>query len=86
MAACEVPFSDGRTERMSGMTNPFDATDGRFLVLVNEEEQHSLWPAFAAVPEGWYQVYGEADRSSCLEYIELHWTDIRPKSSAARLG
>ncbi|GAA1913855.1 MbtH family protein [Streptomyces sodiiphilus] len=68
------------------MTNPFDDADGKFLVLVNEEGQHSLWPAFAAVPKGWEKVYGEADRPSCIEYIESHWVDIRPKSSVVRLG
>ncbi|MGW3730031.1 MbtH family protein, partial [Streptomyces sp. NPDC000851] len=34
-------------------TNPFDDADGRFLVLVNDEGQHSLWPSFADVPGGW---------------------------------
>ena len=46
--------------------NPFDDDDGSFLVLVNDEEQHSLWPAFADVPAGWRVVYGEADRAACL--------------------
>ncbi|MEU6753945.1 MbtH family protein, partial [Spirillospora sp. NPDC046719] len=35
------------------MTNPFDDPDGTFLVLVNAEGQHSLWPEFADVPSGW---------------------------------
>lgn len=35
------------------MTNPFDREDGVFLVLVNEQGQHSLWPSFAPVPDGW---------------------------------
>ncbi|MER7758104.1 MbtH family protein [Streptomyces sp. NPDC097619] len=61
-------------------TNPFDDTEGRFLVLVNEEGQHSLWPAFAEVPGGWTTVFGEADRAACLEYVETHWTDLRPRS------
>jgi len=60
--------------------NPFDDDNGSFLVLVNDEEQHSLWPAFADVPAGWRVVYGEADRGACLDYIEQNWTDIRPKS------
>ena len=34
------------------MSNPFDNQDGIFLVLVNDENQHSLWPDFAAVPQG----------------------------------
>ena len=66
--------------RSLGRTNPFDDDDGRFFVLVNDEEQHSLWPAFADVPAGWRVVYGEADRAACLDYIEQNWTDIRPKS------
>jgi uncharacterized protein YbdZ (MbtH family) len=41
--------------------NPFDADNGSFFVLVNGEEQRSLWAAFADVPAGWWVVYGEAD-------------------------
>lgn len=62
------------------MTNPFENPDGRFLVLVNDEHQHSLWPAFAEVPAGWRVVHGEADRASCLAYVDEHWTDLRPLS------
>lgn len=62
------------------MVNPFDDENGTFLVLVNEEGQHSLWPSFAAVPPGWETVFGEETRSACLEYIEENWTDMRPKS------
>lgn len=62
------------------MSNPFDDADGRFLVLRNDEGQYSLWPAFADVPAGWRSVYGEADRPSCLAYVEEHWTDMRPQS------
>ena len=56
------------------------------FVLVNDEEQHSLWPAFADVPAGWRVVYGEADRAGCLDYIEENWPDIRPKSLRERLA
>jgi uncharacterized protein YbdZ (MbtH family) len=65
--------------------NPFDDDDGSFLVLVNDEEQHSLWPTFADVPAGWRVVYGEADRDACLDYIEQNWADIRPRSLRERL-
>ncbi|BCO33660.1 MbtH family protein [Mycobacterium heckeshornense] len=64
--------------------NPFDDDNGSFFVLVNDEEQHSLWPSFADVPAGWRVVYGEADRAACLDYIEHNWTDIRPKSLRER--
>jgi MbtH protein len=62
------------------MTNPFDDEDGSYLVLVNGENQHSLWPAAIAVPVGWVLVYGPATRPTCLDYIEASWTDLRPLS------
>jgi uncharacterized protein YbdZ (MbtH family) len=69
-------------------SNPFDDEDGRFFVLVNEEEQHSLWPTFAAVPSGWRIVFGGeegASRAGCLAYVEENWTDLRPKSLRERM-
>ncbi len=62
------------------MPNPFEDPDASYLVLVNDEGQHSLWPVFADVPDGWKSVFGEAPRQDCLNYIEEAWTDIRPKS------
>ncbi|MEU3885308.1 MbtH family protein [Streptomyces sp. NPDC029041] len=64
-------------------TNPFDDNEGRFLVLVNDEGQHSLWPSFAEVPGGWAIAFTENTREACLEYVETHWTDLRPASLAA---
>ena len=61
--------------------NPFDDPDGRFFVLVNDEEQHSLWPSHLAVPAGWRVVHGEDDRQASLDYVEQHWTDLRPLSA-----
>lgn len=64
-------------------SNPFDDQDGRFLVLVNDEAQYSLWPKFAEIPSGWRSVFGGpegTDRDSALRYVEEHWTDMRPRS------
>lgn len=63
-------------------TNPFDDESAQFLVLVNGENQHSLWPVFAAVPDGWRIVFGPGDRASAVDYVEQSWTDMRPKSLA----
>ncbi|MEU8893064.1 MbtH family protein [Streptomyces sp. NPDC048442] len=63
-------------------TNPFENDDARYLVLVNEENQHSLWPAFAEVPDGWTVAHGEDTRQASLDHINEHWTDMRPKSLA----
>lgn len=61
-------------------TNPFENEDGVYRVLVNAENQHSLWPDFAEIPDGWTSVYGPAGRPECLEYVNTHWTDMRPQS------
>ena len=62
------------------MTNPFENDDAQYLVLVNDELQHSLWPVFADVPDGWTVALPAASRQECLEYVEKNWTDMRPKS------
>ncbi|MDI6099252.1 MbtH family protein [Actinoplanes sp. NEAU-A12] len=67
-------------------TNPFDNDEGQFLVLVNDEGQHSLWPSFVAVPAGWVTTYGEASRQECLDHIEHSWTDMRPRSLVAAMA
>lgn len=61
-------------------SNPFDDEDGTFYVLINDEQQHSLWPSFAPLPAGWQVVFGETTRQGCLAYVEENWADIRPKS------
>jgi MbtH protein len=62
------------------VTNPFEDPDASYFVLINDEGQHSLWPVFADVPEGWQVIFGEAGRTECLDFIEKSWTDMRPKS------
>ena len=81
-----VPLMSTRRSGEAVSINPFDDDNGSFFVLVNDEEQHSLWPTFADVPAGWRVVYGEADRAACLDYIEQNWPDIRPKSLRERLA
>lgn len=62
------------------MTNPFEDDEAQCRVLVNDEGQYSLWPDFAEVPAGWTVAVPTGSRQDCLEYIEQHWTDMRPKS------
>jgi MbtH protein len=54
--------------------------EGRFLVVVNLEEQYSIWPASRDIPAGWRAIGVEGSRESCLDHIEMTWTDIRPLS------
>ncbi|GGT07956.1 MbtH family protein [Nonomuraea spiralis] len=66
------------------MSNPFDDREAAFRVLVNQENQHCLWPAFADVPAGWAVAHGPAVRDACVEYVNANWTDLRPRAHAAR--
>jgi len=62
------------------MINPFEDPDGTYVVLVNNEGQHSLWPSFVEVPVGWTVVREESARSTCLDFVNANWTDMRPTS------
>ncbi|GAB7263022.1 MbtH family protein [Dickeya ananatis] len=53
------------------------------MVVINEQQQYSLWPEFAAVPAGWQVVYGPQSREACIAYTETHWQDMRPASLRA---
>jgi uncharacterized protein YbdZ (MbtH family) len=68
------------------MSNPFEDEDGSYYVLVNDELQYSLWPAFAEIPAGWTTVHGQATRRACLDYINENWTDMRPQSLVEAMG
>ncbi|MEY4511661.1 MAG: hypothetical protein RLZZ450_3783 [Pseudomonadota bacterium] len=57
-----------------------DAEDTEFTVVLNEEEQFSIWPTFKAVPEGWREVGVVGVKTVCLDYIERTWVDMRPRS------
>ena len=51
-----------------------------YKVVVNHEEQYSIWPANREVPAGWQAVGRNGSRQECLDYIEEVWTDMRPLS------
>jgi uncharacterized protein YbdZ (MbtH family) len=64
-------------------TNPFDDDTRQYLVLVNDEGQHSLWPHGVDVPAGWHCGFGPAARRECLQYVETKCADMRPLSLVA---
>lgn len=51
-----------------------------YRVVVNHEEQYSIWPADRANPLGWHDVGKTGLKPECLAYIEEVWTDMRPLS------
>jgi MbtH protein len=75
-----IEFSVTLKARRKKVTNPFEDEDGTYHVLINDEGQHSLWPAFVEVPKGWTIIHKADKRAACLEFIEKNWTDLRPKS------
>jgi MbtH protein len=51
-----------------------------YKVVVNHEEQYSIWPLDRETPAGWKEVGKSGLKSECLEYIKEVWTDMRPLS------
>jgi MbtH protein len=60
--------------------------DIQYLVVLNDEEQYSIWPVGRAIPAGWNAEGTSGTREECLAHIERVWTDIRPRSLRERLG
>jgi MbtH protein len=58
----------------------FDDEDREFLVVVNHEEQYSIWPADREPPAGWRADGAPASKARCLARIDREWTDLRPLS------
>ncbi len=56
-----------------------------FEVVINAEEQYSMWPAGREIPKGWQKVGKTGSKQECLDYIESVWTDMRPKSLRDKL-
>jgi MbtH protein len=51
-----------------------------YHVVVNHEEQYSIWPDYKEVPAGWRTVGKTGLKQECLDYIKEVWTDMRPLS------
>jgi MbtH protein len=51
-----------------------------YKVVVNDEEQYSIWPADRENPLGWRDGGKSGPKAECLEYIKTVWTDMRPLS------
>jgi MbtH protein len=57
-----------------------DDPERSYTVVVNGEEQYSIWPAGRDIPAGWREAGKEGPKADCLKWIELNWTDMRPAS------
>jgi MbtH protein len=68
------------------VSNPFDDNEASFHVLVNDEEQYSLWPVPVPVPAGWTVALRDRPRDECVAYVDATWTDMRPRSLVEATG
>jgi MbtH protein len=56
-----------------------------YTVVVNHEEQYSIWPAGRDLPLGWSDAGKSGPKAECLDYIKEVWTDMRPLSLRQRM-
>lgn len=54
-------------------------------VVVNHEEQYSIWPIGRELPLGWHTVGQTGPKAACLDYIDNVWTDMRPLSLRVKM-
>lgn len=56
-----------------------------FSVVVNDEEQFSIWPIDKALPHGWKSAGKSGTKQECADYIKKVWTDMRPLNLRKRM-
>lgn len=56
-----------------------------YTVVMNDEEQYSIWPASRPLPLGWRDAGKRGTKEECLSYIKEVWTDMRPLSLRKRM-
>ncbi|MDX3192763.1 MbtH family NRPS accessory protein [Streptomyces sp. MN03-5084-2B] len=59
---------------------PDDEDTREYTVVINHEEQYSIWPAGRELPSGWTEVGVRGPKRDCLGHIDRVWTDMRPLS------
>jgi MbtH protein len=61
--------------------NSHEETDTTiYIVVMNHEEQYSIWPEWRALPAGWQATGKSGSKEECLAHIKEVWTDMRPLS------
>jgi len=80
----DVPFAAGFGEETSLAEQ--DQDDARYKVVINHEEQYSIWRDDGReLPPGWREVGTSGSKQECLDHIEKVWTDMRPRSVRERM-
>jgi MbtH protein len=60
--------------------------DRAYRVVLNDEEQYSIWPVDRELPAGWYAAGVAGAKQECLDHIAEVWTDMRPLSLRRRMA
>ncbi|MCC0093861.1 MULTISPECIES: MbtH family NRPS accessory protein [Streptomyces] len=57
-----------------------DDDEGRYDVVINDEEQYSIWPQVREIPAGWRATGFSGTKDACVAHVDEVWTDMRPLS------
>jgi MbtH protein len=68
------------TENTKVRVNAYTIDGDLFKVIINDEEQYSIWPEQKETPAGWREVGFTGSKVEVSAYIDQHWTDMRPLS------
>ncbi|MFD3581559.1 MbtH family protein [Streptomyces sp. NPDC058683] len=60
--------------------------DRTYTVVLNDEEQYSIWPAGRELPLGWREAGVRGSKTECLDHVAEVWSDMRPLSLRTRMG
>ena len=90
-ACCRVILSRQRSRRDCrhprwAVSQDEHEDNTRYIVVVNHEEQYSIWPEDREIPLGWKDAGKRGTKAECLAYIEEVWTDMRPLSLRIRMA
>jgi len=66
------------------VVNLFEDESQSYWILVNADNQHSLWPESVPVPAGWRVIHGPAQRGAAVHFVDLHWTDLQSSAPVQR--
>jgi MbtH protein len=68
------------------MSQKYEDDGIEYTVVINAEEQYSIWPTYKSLPDGWREVGKTGNKPDCLSYIDEVWTDMRPLSLRKQMG
>jgi MbtH protein len=86
-AVCVSHHEDMHSSKEGHTMTRNDADDTTiYKVVVNHEEQYSIWPAERQLPLGWREAGKQGLKAECLAYIKEVWTDMRPLSLRQKMA